>query len=262
MARSSDSCVGIELIAIALDCAPIHTYIPDPIDTVMAGASTSSLRDIVEAVSSQLREHDVIIDSNRRAVVVLEEDNVRLARSSPINELYVMYAPAWLRRLSIALAGVANLSVKQPWVQRCNFCAFIAHCLIASSLVRMSQETLRTVLHNQDASLQARLTGETDAMKAAIMKRVEGQGAEIGKLRDQAASVDRQLDRIMSLLERLSSRLAAVEYEVGLGSAKPPSASSTTRSSNVASPASRGSTRASPASGQKRPGASYMTARH
>jgi len=40
-------------------------------------ATSGSLRGTVEGIATQLREQDVAVDSNRRALAVLEEDTVR-----------------------------------------------------------------------------------------------------------------------------------------------------------------------------------------
>jgi intracellular sulfur oxidation DsrE/DsrF family protein len=64
----------------------------------MAGAGTGSLRDIVEAVSSQLREQDMIVDANRRAVAVLEEDNVRTLCSLASLTHNGVHVQSWVTR--------------------------------------------------------------------------------------------------------------------------------------------------------------------
>lgn len=84
------------------------------------------------------------------------------------------------------------------------------------------QETIRSVLHSQDSTLQSRLTAETEMLRTVLTKRIDSQATEISRIRDHTASVDKQLDRVTELLEKLAARIAAVEYEVGLA---PPASS-------------------------------------
>ena len=101
---------------------------------------------------------------------------------------------------------------------------------------------MRTTVHNLDGTLQARLTGETDALRQSLGKRMDGHGAEISRLRDRTTAIDKQLDRITGLLEKLSARVAAVEYEVGISPsrAKASIAGSSVRAGSLGSPATAG----------------------
>jgi chromosome segregation ATPase len=148
----------------------------------LPGMAGSTIRDVVSGVQAQVHEHDVLIDSHRRALAGLEEEAVR-----PRTET---------RRAK----------------------------RIRSRLPRV-QETMRTVLHNQDATLQAKLTGATESLRESLSTRIEQQSADVQLLRKQFSKMETQLSRVMTLLEKLSARMEDAEVELGLAS--PPGATKT-----------------------------------
>ena len=134
----------------------------------MAGAT---IRDLIDGVGAQVSEHDVLLDSHRRALAGMEEEIVR-ARNETAKRTHRPEPPP--------------------------------------------QETVRSVLHAQDATLQAKLTGTTDSLRDAMSLRLDQQSADVQLLRRQFSKMESQLSRVMAVLEKLSSRVEVAEYELGI----------------------------------------------